>query len=96
MAFPQFLVLIVVSVAVSAVLHHGLSYYAVPGMKSFWGKIVIGYLGAMWAGSLIGNWEFVPGLTIASVPIIPAMLGSLGMIVFAVDATETLKGWTKA
>ncbi len=96
MAFPQFLVLIVVSVAVSAVLHHGLSYYAVPGMKSLGGKIVIGYLGALWAGSLIGNWEFVPGLTIASVPIIPAMLGSLGMIVFAVDATETLKGWTKA
>ena len=96
MEFSQFLVMMVVSVSVSAVLHYGLSYYAVPGTKSFWGKIVIGYLGAMWAGSLIGTWEFVPGLTIASVPIIPAMLGSLGMIVFAVDATETLKGWAKS
>ncbi len=96
MEFSQFLVMMVVSVSVSAVLHYGLSYYAVPGTKSFWGKIVIGYLGAMWAGSLIGNWEFVPGLTIASVPIVPAMLGSRGMIVFAVDATETLKGWAKA
>ena len=63
MEFPQFLVMMVVSVSVSAVLHYGLSYYAVPGTKSFWGKIVIGYLGAMWAGSLIGTWEFFPGLT---------------------------------
>ena len=93
MAFQQFLVLVVISGAVSATLHYGLSYHAVPGTKSFLGKTVIGYAGALWAGTLIGNWEFIPGLTIASVPIIPAIIGSLGLIVFAVDATETLREW---
>ncbi len=92
MAFPQFLILLVISGVVSAILHYGFSYYVVAGTKSFFGKIVIGYVGALVAGTLIGNWELVPGLTIASVPLIPAILGSLGMVVFAVDITATLRG----
>ncbi len=91
MAFPQFLILLVISGVVSAILHYGFSYYVVAGTKSFFGKIVIGYVGALVAGTLIGNWELVPGLTIASVPLIPAILGSLGMVVFAVDITATLR-----
>ena len=94
MAFQQFLTLVALSTTVSAILHYGLSYYTTPGTRSFFGKIVIGYAGALWAGALIGGWEFIPGLTIASVPVIPAMLGSLGTIVFAVDVTETLQGRT--
>ncbi len=92
MAFQQFLTLVALSTTVSAILHFGLSYYSTPGTRSFLGKIVIGYAGALWAGALIGGWEFIPGLTIASVPVIPAMLGSLATIVFAVDVTETIQG----
>ncbi len=91
MAFRQFLILLVISGVVSAILHYGFSYYVVAGTKSFFGKIVIGYVGALVAGTLIGNWELVPGLTVASVPLIPAILGSLGMVVFAVDITATLR-----
>ncbi len=94
MAFQQFLTLVVLSTVVSAILHYGLSYYTTPGTRSFFGKIVIGYAGALWAGALIGSWEFIPGLTIASVPVLPAILGSLGTIVLAVDATESIKGRT--
>ena len=90
MDFAQFLVLLAVSIVVAAILHYPLSYYAVPGTKSFFGKIVIGYIGASLAGSLIGTWELVPGLTVSGVPLIPAILGTLGIIVFAVDICETL------
>ncbi len=93
MVFPQFLVLLVISFAVSAILHYGFSYYVVEGTKSFYGKVVIAYLGAYFAGYFIGHWEFIPGLTMYNVPIIPAILGSMGMTVFAVDMTKTLYGY---
>ena len=96
MEFSQFMVMVVISIVVSWVLHYGLHYHAVPGTKSFWGKTVIGYFGALWAGTIIGAWELIPGLSVFNVSIIPAILGSLAMIVFAVDAVETLRSWNKA
>lgn len=92
MDFPQFLVLLVISVAVSAILHYGFSYYVVEGTKSFYGKIVIAYLGAYFAGYFVGQWEFIPGLAMWGVPVLPAILGSIGMTIFAVDITKTLHG----
>lgn len=93
MAFPQFLVLIVISVVVSAILHYSFSYYVVEGTKSFYGKIIIAYAGAYFAGYFIGHWELIPGFSMFSVPIIPAILGAIGMTVFAVDFTKTVYGY---
>ncbi len=92
MAFPQFLVLFVISVVVSAVLHYSFSYYVVGGTKSFFGKIMIGYFGALFAGTIVGSWELIPGLMFANVALIPTILGSAAMIVLAVDVTETFRG----
>lgn len=90
MGFGEFLVLLIVSVIVSAVLHYGLQYYVMSGTRSFCGKIVLGYLGALYAGPLIGTWDL--GVRVADVAVIPAIVGSLGMIVFAVDILETAYG----
>ncbi len=90
MGFPEFLILLIISVAVSAVLHFGLEYYVVAGAKSYCGKVVIGYLGALYAGHFVGAWDL--GIVVANVRVIPAILGSLGMIVFAVDILQSAYG----
>jgi hypothetical protein len=45
MTFASFLVLLIISVVVCAILHFGLKYYVVPGVWSFLSKVVIGYVG---------------------------------------------------
>jgi uncharacterized membrane protein YeaQ/YmgE (transglycosylase-associated protein family) len=85
--FIAFLILLIVSVVVSYVLHYLLKYYVVPGMASFLSKVVIGWVGA-WLGSpVFGHWW--EGLNYKEVYIIPAILGSLALLVFMVDATKT-------
>ena len=56
MDFISFLILLIISVVVSAILHYGLEYYVTPGFWSFCSKVVIGWLGA-WIGSpVLGYW----------------------------------------
>ena len=87
MDFVSFLILLVISVVVSAVLHYGLRYYATAGLGSFFGKVVVGWLGA-WLGSpVLGYWW--EGLNYGQVYIFPAILGSLASLVLAVDLFKT-------
>ncbi len=90
MGFVEFLVLLVIGILVSAILHFGLSYYAMPGWRSYFGKLTVGYVGALIAGTTIGTWDL--GVVIEKVAVIPAILGSLGMIVLAIDLFETAAG----
>jgi len=93
MDFVSFLVLLVISVVVSAVLHFGLKYYVTPGWGSFFGKVVLGWFGA-WIGSpVFGHW--FEGLNYKDVYIIPAILGSLAILIFAVDMTKTCQSTAK-
>ena len=56
MDFIGFLILLVISVVVSAILQYGLKYYVTPGFWSFCFKVVLGYVGA-WLGSpVLGYW----------------------------------------
>ena len=55
-AFISFVILLVISVVVSAVLHYGLSYYVTPGHWSFASKVVVGWIGAWWGTPLFGEW----------------------------------------
>jgi uncharacterized membrane protein YeaQ/YmgE (transglycosylase-associated protein family) len=93
MDFFSFLILLVISVVVSAVLHFGLKYYVTPGWASFFCKIVIGWIGG-WIGSpVFGRW--FEGLNYKNVYIIPAILGSLAILIFAVDMVKTCASTSK-
>lgn len=87
MDFVSFLILLIISVVVSAALHYGLSYYVNPGLDSFFAKVIIGWAGA-WLGSpVLGHWW--EGLKYGQVYIIPAILGSIAAVVLAVDMVKT-------
>ncbi|HUK21389.1 MAG TPA: hypothetical protein VLV45_07515 [Gemmatimonadales bacterium] len=90
MSFGSFAVLLIISVVVSAVLHYGLGFYAMPGTSSFLGKVVLGWIGG-WLGSpVFGHWGAPIGAE--SVYVIPAILGCLAMLVLAVDSVRSLHG----
>jgi uncharacterized membrane protein YeaQ/YmgE (transglycosylase-associated protein family) len=90
MNFSSFLVLLIISVVVSAVLHYMLKYYIRPGFNSFVSKVVLGWVGA-WLGSpVLGYW--FEGLKCCGVYIIPAILGSLALLVLMIDVVKSVKG----
>jgi len=87
MDFLSFLILLIISIVVSAILHFGLKYYIVSGLSSFLSKVVLGWIGA-WLGSpVLGHW--FAGVNYEQVYIIPAILGSLAFIVLAVDGLRS-------
>jgi uncharacterized membrane protein YeaQ/YmgE (transglycosylase-associated protein family) len=86
MDFVSFLILLVISLVVSAVLHYGLNYYVTPGFWSFCSKVIVGWVGA-WLGSpVFGHW--FAGLQYNEVYYIPAILGAAAILVIAVDLVK--------
>lgn len=87
MDFISFLVIVVISLVVSAVFHFALGYRVMPGWGSYAGKVVLGWVGG-WLGSpVLGHW-WEP-LRYEQVYVIPAILGSAALIVLAVDCFKT-------
>ena len=87
MNFISFLILLIISVVISGILHFVFRYYVVPGWWSYFSKVLIGWIGA-WLGSpVFGYWW--QGVNYREVYIVPAILGSLSLIVFAVDFMKT-------
>jgi uncharacterized membrane protein YeaQ/YmgE (transglycosylase-associated protein family) len=95
MGFISFLILLIISVAVSAILHYQFKYYVTPGHWSFCSKVVVGWIGA-WLGSpIFGYWpNRIPNLHYENVWYIPAILGALALIIVAVDVATmaTMRG----
>lgn len=90
MDFMSFLVLLIISVVVCGILHFVFKYYIVPGFWSYLSKVAIGWVGA-WLGSpVLGKWW--EGVNYEEVYIVPAVLGCLFLVVFAVDFVKTTKG----
>ena len=90
MSFISFLLLLLISIVVSAVLHYGLKYYVRPGFNSFISKAIFGWIGA-WLGSpVFGHW--FPGVQYQEVYIIPAILGSLALLIVMIDLVKSIKG----
>ena len=90
MNFLSFLILLLISIVVSAVLHYAFKYYARPGFASFISKIIVGWIGA-WLGSpVLGYW--FEGVRYKEVYIIPAILGSLALLVILIDLVKSVKG----
>jgi len=90
MDFLSFLILLIISVVVCAILHFGLKYYIVPGVWSYLSKVVIGWVGAWLGTPVFGSWW--EGANYEGVYIIPAILGSFALVIFAVDFVQTSKG----
>ena len=86
MDFTSFVILLIISVVVSAILHYYFKYYVTPGAWSFCSKVVVGWIGA-WLGSpVFGYWPHrIPNLHYEDVWFIPAILGALALIIVAVD-----------
>jgi uncharacterized membrane protein YeaQ/YmgE (transglycosylase-associated protein family) len=86
MGFINFLILLIISVAVSTILHYHFKYYVTPGIWSFCSKVAVGWIGA-WLGSpIFGHWPSrIPSLHYQDVWYIPAILGALALIIVAVD-----------
>jgi uncharacterized membrane protein YeaQ/YmgE (transglycosylase-associated protein family) len=92
MSFVSFLILLVISVAVSAILHFGFKFYIRPGYVSFISKVIFGWIGA-WLGSPVFGYWF-GGLVYEKIYIIPAILGSLALLIIMVDLVLTVKSAT--
>ena len=90
MDFASFLILLIISVVVCAILHFGLKYYVVPGTWSFLSKVVIGWVGAWLGTPVFGKWW--AGLSYEGIFIVPAILGSFALVIFAVDFVHSSKG----
>jgi len=89
MNFVSFLILLIISIVVSAILHYVLKFYIRPGLISFVGKVIFGWIGA-WLGSPVFGYWF-DGLVYENIYIIPAILGSLVLLVIMVDLVLSVK-----
>jgi uncharacterized membrane protein YeaQ/YmgE (transglycosylase-associated protein family) len=90
MNFLSFLILLVISVVVSGILHFVFKYYVLPGFWSYVSKVVIGWVGAWLGTPVFGQWW--AGINYEGIYIIPAILGSIALVIFAVDFAMTTKG----
>uniref|UniRef100_A0A7V5XH69 GlsB/YeaQ/YmgE family stress response membrane protein n=1 Tax=Thermodesulfobacterium geofontis TaxID=1295609 RepID=A0A7V5XH69_9BACT len=87
--FIGFLILLIISVIVTAIFHFGLKYYVIPGWYSFLSKVIVGWIGA-WLGSPVFGYWF-EGLVYEQIYIIPAILGAAAANILVVDICKTLK-----
>ena len=87
MNFISFLILLIISVVISGILQFLFKYYILPGWWSYLSKVLIGWIGA-WLGSpVFGHWWQC--LSYNEVYIVPAILGSLLLLIFAVDVIKS-------
>jgi uncharacterized membrane protein YeaQ/YmgE (transglycosylase-associated protein family) len=89
MDFVSFLILLVISAVVSVLLHYVCKFYIRPGLISFLSKVVFGWIGAWLGTPVFGRW--FRGVNYEDVFIIPAILGSLAVMVILVDLVKTAK-----
>lgn len=75
MNFNSFVTLLVIGGVVAFVFHYIARYRVVEGTQGFFGKLIIGWLGA-WLGSpVLGHWG--ENMRIENIYLVPALLGSL-------------------
>ena len=87
-ALISFIILLVISVVVSAILHYGLNYTAgiLQTHWAFVNKVIVGYYGAWWGTTVYGEWS--EGLNYQDVYYIPAVLGACSLVVFVVSLAK--------
>lgn len=87
MSFGSFIVLLIISAIVSAIVH-GAGYRVLDGGEGYVAKLIIGWIGG-WIGSpILGYWGGrIPG---GNVHLIPAILGSIAAIFMLVLGLRVL------
>jgi uncharacterized membrane protein YeaQ/YmgE (transglycosylase-associated protein family) len=90
MDFTSFLILLIISIVVCAILHHGCKYNVSEGSWSFCSKIIVGWIGAWQGTPVFGNW--LDGLAYGQIYYIPAILGSAALVILAVDLVKGMTG----
>jgi len=93
MNFVSFIILLVISIVVSAVLHFVFKYYVRPGWNSFISKVIFGWIGA-WLGSPVFGYWF-ESVNYEKVYIIPAILGSLAFLILTIDIVKSVQAASK-
>lgn len=89
MSFISFIILLAISIVVSAILHFLLKCYIRKNIISFISKVIIGWFGA-WLGSpIFGHW--FDSLKYEDIYLIPAILGSFAILIFLVDFVKSVK-----
>jgi uncharacterized membrane protein YeaQ/YmgE (transglycosylase-associated protein family) len=89
MSVISFIILLVISIVVSAILHFGFKYYVRPGINSFISKVVFGWIGA-WLGSPVFGYWF-EGVNYEEVYYVPAILGSFAFLLLLIDLVKSIK-----
>ncbi len=90
MNFDSFLILLVISIVVSAIMHFGFKYYIRPGINSFISKVICGWIGAWLGPPVFGYW--FDAVKYENVYILPAILGSLALLIIMIDFVKSAKG----
>ncbi len=83
--FISFIILLVISVIVSAILQFGLKY-GPTGPWPYVTKVIVGHYGAWWGTTVYGKWW--EGLNYQDIYYIPAVLGAFSLLVFVVSLSK--------
>ncbi len=89
MDFMSFLILLVVSIAVSAVLHYWFKFYITADTWSFISKVIVGWFGASLGTPIFGKW--CAWLSYGDIYVVPAALGAFALLVVAIDVAKICK-----
>ncbi len=75
MAFPSFLVLLILSAIAAAVVHWGFRYRLFNGLDGFIGQWIVAWLGAWLGPAVLGHW--FDSVMLSNIYVIPAFIGGL-------------------
>jgi len=87
MELANFVILLVISAVVAAILHYGMRYRVDPSLGSYLAKVVWGYFGARLGTWAFGRWW--DGLNYGDIFFLPAILGSIAILIVGVDLFQT-------
>ena len=88
MSFNSFATLLLIGAFAAFVIHYIARYRIVHGVQGFFGKMIIGWMGA-WLGSpVLGHWG--ENLRVENIYLVPALLGSIAAVFGTVVYFRTL------
>ncbi len=89
MNFLSFLILLIISIVISAIIHYGFKYRVRADFDSFIAKVIFGWIGAWLGTPVLGHWGSF--LSYENVYIIPAILGCLALLIAMGELLLTYK-----
>jgi len=90
MAFPSFLVLLILSAIAAGLVHWGFRYRLFSGIDGFIGQWMVAWLGAWLGPSVLGHW--FGSVTLSNIYLIPALIGAVAGAVGGTVNARVLAG----